>query len=205
MTSMRGFLLLAALLRIGSTNGFAGPSANRQQHVSSTTLLHASKAAKKKASRSKWLAKRGFDLAIQEDVDCMTLFSPCKINLFLRIIRKREDGFHDLASLFQAVGYGDTLELKNLNDATEDKFSCNMEGVPTDMTNLVLRAFELMRRKTGVTQYFDANLIKQVPAQAGLGGGSANAATAMWGANELMGNPASLEDVSTKNWHIRLN
>jgi 4-diphosphocytidyl-2-C-methyl-D-erythritol kinase len=126
----------------------------------------------------------------------MTLFSPCKINLFLRIIRKREDGFHDLASLFQAVGYGDTLELKKLDDATKDSFSCNMEGVPTDMSNLVLRALELMREKTGIKQYFDANLIKQVPAQAGLGGGSANAATAMWGANELMGNPASLEQVS---------
>lgn len=127
----------------------------------------------------------------------MTLFSPCKINLFLRIIRKREDGFHDLASLFQAVGYGDTLELKKLDDgATEDAFSCNMEGVPTDMTNLVLRALELMREKTGVKQYFDANLFKNCPAQAGLGGGSANAATAMWGANELMGNPASLEEVS---------
>ena len=63
------------------------------------------------------------------------------------------------------------------------------------MTNLVLRALELMREKTGVSQYFNANLIKQCPAQAGLGGGSANAATAMWGANELMGNPASLDEV----------
>ena len=126
----------------------------------------------------------------------MTLFSPCKVNLFLRIIRKREDGFHDLASLFQAVGFGDTLELTKLDeDAKSDEFECNMEGVPVDSTNLVLRALELMREKTGVKQYFKANLIKQVPAQAGLGGGSANAATAMWGANELMGNPASLEEV----------
>ena len=54
-----------------------------------------------------------------------------------------------------------------------------------------------MREKTGLSQtFFRANLVKQVPAQAGLGGGSANAATAMWGANELMGRPASLEQVS---------
>jgi 4-diphosphocytidyl-2-C-methyl-D-erythritol kinase len=72
-----------------------------------------------------------------------------------------------------------------------------MEGVPTDSRNLVVRALELMREKTGVQQYFKANLIKQVPAQAGLGGGSANAATAMWGANELMGRPATLEQVSS--------
>lgn len=128
--------------------------------------------------------------------ETMILFSPCKINLFLRIIRKREDGYHDLASLFQAIGFGDTLELTPLEDsASNDIFTCNMEGVPTDSSNLVIRALELMREKTGVTQYFQANLIKQVPAQAGLGGGSANAATAMWGANELMGKPASLDQV----------
>ena len=135
----------------------------------------------------------------QEEQETLELFSPCKINLFLRIIRKREDGFHDLASLFQAIGFGDTLELTPLAEANtegSDEFTCNMPGVPVDSTNLVLRALALMREKTGVDMYFKTNLIKQVPAQAGLGGGSANAATAMWGANELMGRPASLEQVS---------
>jgi 4-diphosphocytidyl-2-C-methyl-D-erythritol kinase len=133
--------------------------------------------------------------------ETLCLFSPCKINLFLRIIRKREDGFHDLASLFQAIGFGDTLELSRLEESDHidnDEFSCNMAGVPKDSSNLVLRALQLMREKTGNTKtFFRANLIKQVPAQAGLGGGSANAATAMWGANELLGRPASLEQVST--------
>lgn len=136
--------------------------------------------------------------------DTMVLFSPCKINLFLRILRKRPDGFHDLASLFQAIGFGDTLELTPLDeDTTTDEFTCNMEGVPTDSSNLVLRALALMREKTGVKQYFKANLVKQVPAQAGLGGGSANAATAMWGANELMERPASLEEVSRHDQEAR--
>ena len=124
----------------------------------------------------------------------LTLFSPCKINLFLRIIRKRPDNFHDLASLFQAVGFGDTLTLSHA-DGDADEFTCNMKGVPTDSTNLVLRALELMRQKTGKEMYFKADLEKCVPAQAGLGGGSANAATAMWGANELMGKPATLKDM----------
>ena len=131
----------------------------------------------------------GFDLS---------LFSPCKINLFLRIIRKRPDGFHDLASLFQTVGFGDMLHLKLLSgDETDDIFECNMEGVPTDKTNLVLRALDLVRCKTGnEDKFFRANLVKQVPAQAGLGGGSGNAAAAMWGANELLGRPATLDQVS---------
>ncbi len=131
----------------------------------------------------------------------LTLFSPCKINLFLRILRKRPDGYHDLASLFQAVGFGDTLTLSLLprNDdggTGRDEFTCNMPGVPTDSTNLVVRALELMRRKTSSgDSYFRADLVKRVPAQAGLGGGSANAATAMWGANELLGRPATLDQV----------
>lgn len=188
------------LLQLGISAGFAGTTAtnNNNNKNPSNVILQASRAAQKKASRSKWVESRGFAVAEADDNDTMVLFSPCKINLFLRIIRKREDGFHDLASLFQAIGFGDTLELTKLDDgAEEDDFACNMIGVPTNMSNLVLRALELMREKTGVQQYFKANLIKEVPAQAGLGGGSANAATAMWGANELMGNPASLEDVSS--------
>jgi len=99
------------------------------------------------------------------------------------------------------VGFGDTLHLALLPRAQEGKggsdvFSCNMAGVPTDSSNLVLRALELMRQKLNIRgQYFTANLIKRVPAQAGLGGGSANAATAMWGANELLGRPATLHEL----------
>jgi 4-diphosphocytidyl-2-C-methyl-D-erythritol kinase len=124
----------------------------------------------------------------------LTLFSPCKINLFLRILRKRPDGFHDLASLFQCIGFGDVLQLQISEQ--QDAFECNMPGVPVDSTNLVVRAINVMRKKTGnESQKFNVKLTKQVPAQAGLGGGSANAATAMWGANELMGKPATLNEV----------
>jgi 4-diphosphocytidyl-2-C-methyl-D-erythritol kinase len=126
----------------------------------------------------------------------LTLFSPCKINLFLRILRKRPDGYHDLASLFQTVAFGDTLHLKMDPTAVEDSMECNMAGVPVDKSNLVLRAIELVKVKTGrVDACFRANLVKQVPAQAGLGGGSGNAAAAMWGTNVLLGSPATLEQV----------
>ena len=91
------------------------------------------------------------------------------------------------------------LHLKLLDESEEnekDFFECNMEGVPTDKSNLVIRALDLVRNKTGnEDKFFKANLIKQVPAQAGLGGGSGNAAAAMWGANRLLGNPATLEEV----------
>lgn len=141
--------------------------------------------------------------SVDESEYDLSLFSPCKINLFLRIIGKRPDGFHDLASLFQTISFGDMLYLSlkldedsSDADADADTFECNMEGVPTDKSNLVIRALDLVRSKTGnEDKFFKANLVKQVPAQAGLGGGSGNAAAAMWGANELLGRPATLEQL----------
>jgi len=137
---------------------------------------------------------------ISDKQDCnwdLELFSPCKINLFLQILRKREDGYHDLASLFQTVGFGDTLFFKKIEDpeASQDEFECTMPGVPVDNTNLVIQALDLFREKTGLNQYFKVRLEKQVPAQAGLGGGSGNCATALFAANELTGCPATLEDL----------
>ena len=176
---MRALSLLASFLLLAPAASFAG--FQHQSSFRTATCLGetASSAAASGAASS--------------NKDSLSLFSPCKINLFLRIIRKRPDGYHDLASLFQAIGFGDTLELTVLDD--KDDFECNMPGVPKDSSNLVLRALQLMREKTGVQQFYKANLVKQVPAQAGLGGGSANAATAMWGANELMGRPATLKQV----------
>jgi len=104
------------------------------------------------------------DNTISSEYD-LSLFSPCKINLFLRILGKRPDGFHDLASLFQTVAFGDTLHLKLIdndnddNGAKEDEFGCNMKGVPTDKSNLVIRALDLVREKTGNgDRFFKANL-----------------------------------------------
>eukprot|EP00904_Undaria_pinnatifida_P011193 jgi/Undpi1/7203/HiC_scaffold_22.g09677.m1 len=132
-----------------------------------------------------------------------TFFSPAKINLFLRILGKRSDGFHDLASLFQTVGFGDNLYFRRLPEtAMKDGFYCNMEGVPTDGSNLVLRALDLFRTRTSTQDFYEVYLKKNVPPEAGLGGGSANAATALFAANELAGRPASLQELQT--WSAEL-
>ena len=121
------------------------------------------------------------------------LCSPSKINLFLRIVRRRDDGYHDLASLFQAISLSDKLCMSLLPaDAEDDEFECDMEGVPVDRTNLVLRAVDVFRENSGVERKFKIRLEKTVPAQAGLGGGSGNAATALWACNEVC---AAAEDV----------
>lgn len=124
------------------------------------------------------------------------MFSPSKINLFLRIVRRREDGYHELASLFQAINLGDQIKFKVLPEGAEaDEFDCNMPGVPTDSSNLVLKVVDLMRQRTGINTRLRVSLQKTVPAQAGLGGGSGNAATTFYAVNELFGRPATMEQL----------
>ena len=108
----------------------------------------------------------------------LTLFSPAKTNLFLRITRKREDGFHELASVFQALGLGDTLHFSKLEGGTEDILSCNVEEVPLDGKNLIVKAFVLFRKRTGKNHYFRCAIDKRTPLEGGMGGGSSNCATA---------------------------
>nr|AJR27236.1 4-diphosphocytidyl-2-C-methyl-D-erythritol kinase [Haematococcus lacustris] len=122
----------------------------------------------------------------------LALFSPSKINLFLRVMRRREDGFHDLASLFHVIDLGDDMTFELLPEgADRDQLSCSDPSIPSDDSNLVIKALHLFRRKTQTARFFGVTLQKKVPHGAGLGGGSGNAATTLWAANELMGRPAT--------------
>ncbi|XP_028778706.1 4-diphosphocytidyl-2-C-methyl-D-erythritol kinase, chloroplastic [Neltuma alba] len=117
----------------------------------------------------------------------LTLFSPCKINVFLRITSKRVDGYHDLASLFHVISLGDTIKFSLSPSTTKDRLSTNVSGVPIDDSNLIIKALNLYRKKTGSEKFFWIHLDKRVPSGAGLGGGSSNAATALWAANQFSG------------------
>ena len=81
------------------------------------------------------------------------------------------------------------------NTAKEDELICSDRTLLVDQSNLVIKALNLMRTKTNIKQYFKVYLDKQVPIQAGLGGGSGNAATAMHAFNVLCGYPGSLDDM----------
>lgn len=119
-------------------------------------------------------------------------YSPAKINLFLRVIRRRPDGFQELASLFQTISLCDILDIKPIEHNSHDQLTCTDPTIPTDDNNLVLKAVNLFRRKTGLTFHVDIHLTKNIPHQAGLGGGSSNAATTLWALNELLNSPATL-------------
>ncbi len=122
----------------------------------------------------------------------LKLFSPAKINLFLKILGKRPDGYHELASLFQAISLGDTLEIAL---SAEDRLVCSDPSLPTNESNLVWKAINKFRQKTGLRFFVDMRLEKKIPSQAGLGGGSSNAAVALKGINQLLGQPASKMDL----------
>lgn len=123
----------------------------------------------------------------------LTLISPAKINLFLHVVGRRNDGYHDLASLFQAINLCDVIHFV-LSDQNE--LTCTDPAIPTDGSNLILKAANLFCQKTGLEFGVRIHLEKNIPYQAGLGGGSSNAATTLWALNELCGHPASVDQLA---------
>ncbi|EPS61274.1 hypothetical protein M569_13523, partial [Genlisea aurea] len=90
----------------------------------------------------------------EERPQTLTLFSPCKVNVFLRITGKRADGFHDLASLFHVISLGDKIDFSLSESKSMDNLSATVSGVPLDGRNLIIKALNLFRKKTGIDNYF---------------------------------------------------
>lgn len=127
-----------------------------------------------------------------------TYRSPAKINLFLRILNKRPDGYHALASLMQTIDLCDYLHIR---PASSDSFTCSNRVLPTDERNLVVKASKAFRQcvisKIASPKTFHVHLEKRIPFQAGLGGGSSNAATMLWALNHLHDQPLTHQELIT--------
>ncbi len=113
----------------------------------------------------------------------LTELAPAKINLGLRILRKRPDGFHDLLSIFQTVSLFDELELSGEGSG----LSCDRDDLSCGPDNLVLRAERVFREETGYDRPVLFMLRKRIPTGAGLGGGSSDAAAALRGLRRMSG------------------
>ncbi|MBS1797740.1 MAG: 4-(cytidine 5'-diphospho)-2-C-methyl-D-erythritol kinase [Acidobacteria bacterium] len=111
-----------------------------------------------------------------------TLPSFAKINWRLKVAGRREDGFHELCTLFQTVSLADEIDFE---PADETVLTCRDPAVPVDGRNLILRAAELLRNEFGVRAGARIHLEKRIPAPGGLGGGSSNAAVALLGLARL--------------------
>ncbi len=112
----------------------------------------------------------------------MILRANAKINIGLRIIGKRADGYHDLETFFHEIQWYDEIALK---PSARLEMTSNSTEAPADDSNLCLRAAHLLQETTGVTNCVYIELRKNIPIGAGLGGGSADAAAVLRGLNSL--------------------
>ncbi len=110
--------------------------------------------------------------------------APAKVNLFLEVLRRREDGYHDLATLMVAVGLYDTLEFKKESTGAVT-LHCDQPSLSTGPDNLICRAVELVRQTAKVSKGVSIRLWKRIPLAAGLAGGSSDAAATLAGLNRL--------------------
>jgi len=115
----------------------------------------------------------------------LTIFSPAKVNLHLAVKNRRDDGFHDLESIFLALNFGDLLHF-NAMDTISDEIS--MGNCPVTMLdNIIYKAITLFRQKTGFSLGLNVNVVKRIPLGGGLGGGSSNAAATLLALNKILG------------------
>lgn len=107
-----------------------------------------------------------------------------KINLSLRVLGKRDDGFHEIETVFQTVSLHDQLKFSK----TEDErlgLSCDDSNIPVDENNLIIRAAKALREKFNIKRGAKIHLKKRIPSPGGLGGGSSDAAIALLGLAHL--------------------
>lgn len=124
----------------------------------------------------------------------MRILAPAKVNLFLRILGRREDGYHLLDSLMLPVSLCDEIRIRLDDVVSADpptppaqiRLSCDGPRIPSDETNLAYRAASLLCQEAGLAARLSLRLIKRIPAGAGLGGGSSDAAAVLKGLNSLL-------------------
>lgn len=117
--------------------------------------------------------------------DPVTIPAPAKINLGLRILRKRPDGFHDLETVFLRIGWADEIRMET---AAELSMTCSAPNLPVDGSNLCMRAVQAVLDEIPGEQRpgLRLHLLKNLPFGAGMGGGSSDAAVCLSAANRLL-------------------
>ena len=111
-------------------------------------------------------------------MDPFVVHAYAKINLGLKVLGKREDGYHNILSVFQTLDLSDQLTLSRFQSG-EVEILCEHPNVPTDSSNLIFRAIEALWNETGCREGMKIHLQKNIPVGAGLGGGSSDAAAVL--------------------------
>lgn len=118
-------------------------------------------------------------------MDTLTLFAPAKINYLLDVIGKRPDGYHDLRMIMQRVNLCDRITL-GITESPGIIVTCNSKGAPDGPDNIAWKAAKALLDVSGTVKGVKIEIVKNIPAAAGLGGGSSDAATVLMGLNELL-------------------
>lgn len=118
--------------------------------------------------------------------------SPAKLNIMLKAIGRRPDGYHELVSIMIPVNLYDIIELET-KKTPGITLSCKGLEIPENHENLAFRAAEAFFSETGLHKNISLKIQKKIPVAAGLGGGSSNAACTLMALNTLLGNPLSFE------------
>lgn len=114
----------------------------------------------------------------------MVLHSYAKLNLYLEVLAKRKDSYHNIKTLFERIDLSDEIIISPRSDKSI-KICCRDSQVPQDNSNLCYRSARLMQKSFCVLRGVDIKIIKRIPVGAGLGGGSGNAAAVLVGLNKL--------------------
>src|SRR5207302_1002597 len=117
----------------------------------------------------------------------MKVRAPAKINLSLKILGRRSDGFHEIETLIAPISLCDDIKLERTGSAEGFQFDCDDTSVPTGDDNLIVRAAKSFFAATKLKSSVLIELKKRIPHAAGLGGGSSDAASALLALNELFG------------------
>ncbi len=123
------------------------------------------------------------------------LKAPAKINLCLKIIGKRSDGYHDIYTIFRKISLFDELEINVRPGPNNINLSCSDPSLPSNRNNLAWRAAERFLAESGLDGSISIKLNKKIPAGAGLGGGSSDAAAVLNGLNKIHGEPLDMDDL----------
>ncbi len=120
--------------------------------------------------------------------------APAKLNLFLHITGRRDDGYHELQTLFQLLDHGDELAFDVTDDPVVERIT-DVPGVPA-ASDLIVGAARLLRDEAGVSRGVRIHIDKRLPMGGGLGGGSSDAATTLVALNALWGCGLSRDDLA---------
>ena len=124
----------------------------------------------------------------------MIKYAPAKVNLYLRVVGKRPDGYHNIETVFEKIALFDRIVARSVNNG-KIKIICNNTDVPVGKSSLLYKAAALLRRKYKIAAGAEIKVFKKIPIAAGLGGGSSDAASVLLVLKTIWALPAKRADL----------